>query len=96
MKLPETAATLRILMQEVVDDGTGAAASVDGLDVAGKTGTAETGRDGRNDAWFIGFAPASAPRYAFAVLVEDTAGTGGDVAAPIAASVLRALTGSSS
>ena len=92
----ETAATLRILMQEVVDDGTGAAASVDGLDVAGKTGTAETGRDGRNDAWFIGFAPASAPRYAFAVLVEDTAGTGGDVAAPIAASVLRALTGSSS
>jgi peptidoglycan glycosyltransferase len=84
------------IMQEVVDDGTGAAASVDGLDVAGKTGTAETGRDGRNAAWFIGFAPASAPRYAFAVLVEDTAGTGGDVAAPIAASVLRALTGSSS
>jgi peptidoglycan glycosyltransferase len=92
----ETAAELRQLMRDVVDDGTGAAASVDGLDVAGKTGTAETGREGRNDAWFIGFAPAEAPRYAFAVLVEDTEGTGGDVAAPIAASVLRALIGSTS
>jgi peptidoglycan glycosyltransferase len=88
----ETAATLRQLMKDVVDDGTGAAANVAGLDVAGKTGTAETGRDGKNDAWFIGFAPADAPRFAFAVLVENTDGTGGDVAAPIAANVLRALT----
>ncbi|MEI6687977.1 MAG: penicillin-binding protein 2 [Thermoleophilia bacterium] len=88
----ETAATLRQLMKDVVDDGTGTAANVAGLDVAGKTGTAETGRDGKNDAWFIGFAPAEAPRYAFAVLVENTDGTGGDIAAPIAASVLRALT----
>ncbi|MGI9116839.1 MAG: peptidoglycan D,D-transpeptidase FtsI family protein [Gaiellales bacterium] len=92
----ETAATLRTLMKDVVDDGTGTAANVAGLDVAGKTGTAETGREGRNDAWFIGFAPAEAPRFAFAVLVEDTEGTGGDVAAPIAASVLRALTGPTS
>ncbi len=92
----ETAATLRELMKQVVDDGTGSAANVEGLDVAGKTGTAETGRNGKNDAWFIGFAPAEAPRYAFAVLVENTDGTGGDVAAPIAASVLRALTGPSS
>ena len=89
----ETAATLRLLMKEVVDDGTGTAANVAGLDVAGKTGTAETGTAGRNDAWFIGFAPAEAPRYAFAVLVEDTEGTGGDVAAPIAAAVLQALAG---
>ena len=88
----ETAAILRQLMKDVVDDGTGAAANVAGLDVAGKTGTAETGKDGKNDAWFIGFAPAEAPRFAFAVLVENTDGTGGDVAAPIAASVLRALT----
>lgn len=90
----ETAAELRLLMQQVVDEGTGGAANVEGLDVAGKTGTAETGDDGLNDAWFIGFAPASAPRYAVAVLVERTAGTGGDVAAPIAADVLRALSGS--
>jgi peptidoglycan glycosyltransferase len=90
----ETAGELRLLMQQVVDEGTGAAADVEGLDVAGKTGTAETGEEGLNDAWFIGFAPASAPRYAIAVLVERTEGTGGDVAAPIAADVLRALSGS--
>ncbi len=88
----ETAAQLRLLMQEVVDDGTGAAARVEGLDVAGKTGTAEKGEDGLNDAWFIGFAPATAPRFAFAIIVEGVSGTGGDVAAPIAADVLRALT----
>lgn len=88
----ETAATLRELMKQVVDDGTGGAAAVAGLDVAGKTGTAETGRESKNDVWFIGFAPAKAARFAFAVLVEDVAGTGGDVAAPIAAAVLRALT----
>ena len=79
-------------MKQVVDEGTGGAAAVAGLDVAGKTGTAETGTDGKNDAWFIGFAPAEASRFAFAVLVEDVDGTGGDVAAPIAAAVLRALT----
>ena len=92
----ETAAILRRLMKEVVDDGTGTAADVAGLDVAGKTGTAETGTQGLNDAWFIGFAPAEAPRYAFAVIVESTEGTGGDVAAPIAAAVLQALAGTSS
>ncbi len=88
----ETASALRTLMKQVVDDGTGAAAAVVGLDVAGKTGTAETGRVGKNDAWFIGFAPSNAPRFAFAVLLEDVDGTGGDLAAPIAADVLRALT----
>ena len=92
----ETAATLRTLMRQVVDDGTGTAANVAGLDIAGKTGTAETGTEGRNDAWFIGFAPVEAPRYAFAVLVEDSEGTGGDVAAPIAAAVVKALTESAS
>ncbi len=92
----ETAATLRGLMRQVVDDGTGTAANVAGLDIAGKTGTAETGTEGRNDAWFIGFAPVDAPRYAFAVLVENTEGTGGDVAAPIAAAVVQALTESAS
>ena len=85
----ETAAILRRLMKEVVDDGTGTAANVAGLDVAGKTGTAETGTQGRNDAWFIGFAPAEAPRYAFAVIVEDTEGTGGDVAAPVFSEVVQ-------
>lgn len=92
----ETAATLAGLMRQVVDEGTGGAARIEGLDVAGKTGTAETGREGLNNAWFIGFAPSSAPRYAIAVLVEEVDGTGGDVAAPIAARVLRALAGQAS
>jgi len=88
---PTTAAELALLMRQVVDEGSGGAARTDGLDVAGKTGTAETGREGRNNAWFIGFAPASSPRFAIAVLVEDVPGTGGDVAAPIASAVLRTL-----
>lgn len=87
----ETATTLRRLMRDAVATGTGGAAAVEGLDVAGKTGTAETGRVGKDAAWFIGFAPADTPRYAFAVLLENVDGTGGDLAAPIAAEVLRAL-----
>ena len=65
--------------------GTGTAAQIPGVRVAGKTGTAETGRPERNDAWFIAFAPADAPRVAVAVALSDQAGTGGETAAPIAA-----------
>jgi cell division protein FtsI/penicillin-binding protein 2 len=60
--------------------------------VAGKTGTAETGRGNIYTAWFICFAPADAPRYAVAVVVEDQAGGfGGKVSAPIAKAILQAL-----
>ncbi len=78
------------MMRSVVREGTGTAAALAGLEVAGKTGTAETGVPGRNQAWFIGFAPAANPEVAVAVLVEDTSGTGGEEAAPIAAQVMRA------
>ncbi|MDQ1492975.1 MAG: penicillin-binding protein, partial [Actinomycetota bacterium] len=70
-------------------------AAVPGFTVAGKTGTAEA-PGGPPHAWFIGFAPAEAPRFAIAVIVErggdlgDEA-TGGRVAAPVAGKVLAKL-----
>jgi peptidoglycan glycosyltransferase len=76
------------MMQQVVQAGTGTAAALAGIEVAGKTGTAERGN--ANQAWFIGFAPADTPRVAVAVTIEDTAGTGGAVAAPLAAAVMKA------
>jgi penicillin-binding protein A len=91
-----TAQELGGMMQNVVDEGTGQAANLGGLTtVAGKTGTAETGVPGINTAWFIAFAPVQHPRIAVAVVVEHTPLFGGQVAAPIAASVIKAyLTGS--
>jgi len=90
----ETAAQLRELMTQVVIEGTGRRAAVPGIQVAGKTGTA-TGARGFSNAWFIGFAPAEAPRIAFAVLVEGNEltgedATGGTLAAPIAARIVEA------
>jgi len=87
---PAVAAQLTAMMRRVVQEGTGTAAALSGLSVAGKTGTAETGQAGRNQAWFIGFAPADRPVVAVAVVIEDTSGTGGVVAAPVAAQVMRA------
>ena len=91
---PTTAAQINEMMQSVVRDGTGTAAQIPGIVVAGKTGTAQTRKGASPHAWFIGFAPAAAPRYAIAVLVENGGGagdnaTGGRVAAPIAREVLR-------
>jgi peptidoglycan glycosyltransferase len=85
-----TAADLTSMMQSVVEQGTGTPANLSaaGVDVAGKTGTAESDDPNRNQAWFIGFAPAEAPTVAVAVVVEDTSGTGGFEAAPIAAQVI--------
>jgi peptidoglycan glycosyltransferase len=95
-----TAATMKEFMLQVVQRGTGTAAQIPGIQVAGKTGTAETTTGQNPHAWFIAFAPADHPRYAIAVIVEhgglDGAGaetTGGRVAAPVAASVLRTLLG---
>ncbi len=78
------------MMTRVVLEGTGVAAALQGLSVAGKTGTAETEDAARNQAWFIGFAPAENPIAAIAVVIEDTSGTGGSVAAPAFADVMRA------
>ena len=67
---PATAATVRDLMVDVVNNGTGTRAQIPGVQVAGKTGTAQV--EGQTaHAWFIGFAPADAPQYAIAVLVEN-------------------------
>jgi len=100
---PETAATIRELMIEVVNSGTGVAAGLSGVQVAGKTGTAELGpaalEPGQTlgpdeeppqelDAWFTAFAPASKPSLAVAVMIVDADGDGGTVAAPIARQVL--------
>ncbi len=91
-----TAATVRDLMINVVKNGTGTAAQLKGITVAGKTGTAQTTPDKNPHAWFIAFAPAEAPRYAIAVIVENGGSQGGDatgghLAAPIAEQVLRFL-----
>ena len=90
----ETAETLTAMMTDVVNEGTGTAAALSGVDVAGKTGTAEIDvAGGVNQAWFIGFAPADDPEIAVAVTIERTSGFGGTVAAPIAADVMEVLIG---
>lgn len=95
---PATAAQMTTFMLGVVNDprGTGTAAQIANVQVAGKTGTAETAPGEKPHAWFIAFAPADHPKYAVAVLVEhggsDSAEvTGGRVAAPIAKQVLQTL-----
>ena len=91
---PAIAATLRNLMVGVVREGTGKSAQIDGVSVAGKTGTAELGLGpggsndpGNTDAWFLAFAPAKAPRFAVGVVILR-GGAGGDAAAPVARDVL--------
>jgi penicillin-binding protein A len=86
----QTAQELGQMMKNVVDEGTGTAANVQGLTVAGKTGTAETGIPGINTAWFIAFAPVIHPKIAVAVTIEHTPQFGGQIAAPIAAEVIKA------
>jgi penicillin-binding protein A len=100
----QTAATLRELMIRVVTSGTGTAAALTGVQVAGKTGTAELGPKALEpgqaqsgaaveqnvDAWFTGFAPASQPKLVAAAMVVNASGDGGTVAAPIVQQVLAA------
>lgn len=93
---PSTADALTDMMVGVVESGTGTAAQIPGVLVAGKTGTAQTTADAAPHAWFTGFAPADAPQVAVAVVVENggSAGneaTGGRIAAPIARAVIEAV-----
>ena len=87
-------AQLTDMMVGVVEDGTGSNARINGIQVAGKTGTAQTGNERPNVAWFVAFAPAKAPQVAVAVVIEE-AGTaevsGNALAAPIAKSVIQAV-----
>lgn len=78
-------------MRAAVAAGTSTAAQIPGVEVAGKTGTAETGQRGVNTTSFVAFAPAERPRVAIAVFLESQPGTGGTTAAPIARTVLQAL-----
>jgi penicillin-binding protein A len=88
---PEVARDLAAMMEGVVAGGTGTAAQIPGVRVAGKTGTAETGRAGRNTTWFISFAPVDNPRVAVAVVLQNQSGTGGSTSAPIAKQIMQAL-----
>jgi cell division protein FtsI/penicillin-binding protein 2 len=100
---PAVAAQVTDMMKAVVTSGTGSAANISGVSVAGKTGTAElgtvdgqpigtadTGADQDVDAWFTAFAPADNPKYAVAVALFQVKEDGGTVAAPIARAILEA------
>jgi peptidoglycan glycosyltransferase len=90
--------TLAQMMQTVVSSGTGTAAQLPGVSVAGKTGTAQTVPGQPPHVWFVGFAPAQNPEIAVAVMILDgghlgTGATGGEIAAPIARTVMEAWLG---
>lgn len=89
----KSAAQLTQMMSDVVREGTGTAAALEGIEVAGKTGTAELNIERRiNQPWFVGFAPRSKPKVAIAVTLENViGGQGGVVAAPIARQVMQEL-----
>lgn len=79
--------TLRDYMVDVVNEGTGTGAYINGIQVAGKTGTTDK-NNGFIDAWFVGFAPAYDPKIAVAIVVENSADTGGVTVAPIARNLI--------
>ena len=89
-ELSPTLSRIRDMMRQVVDgeNGTGHAARVPGLPVAGKTGTSQNPH-GDDHALFISFAPADAPHLALVVILEER-GHGGAVAAPVAGRFWRA------
>jgi penicillin-binding protein A len=95
---PEVATAVTQTMEAVVQDGSGRAAQLPGVRVAGKTGTAQHAPGRPPHAWFIGFAPADDPKVAVAVVIEDggslgAEATGGRLAAPVAREVMRAVLG---
>jgi penicillin-binding protein A len=89
---PSTATAVRSMMEAVVEEGTGTAAQIPGVQVAGKTGTAETQfGNSINNVWFIAFAPAADPRVAVAVTLKAVPGEGATFAAPVARAVIESL-----
>jgi peptidoglycan glycosyltransferase len=96
---PITAATaeaLKKMMVQGVSKGVASNASVSGFKVAGKTGTAENGEGERVTLWFTGFAPATNPKVAIALVIEDGGGrdsgaSGNGTAAPVARSFFQAV-----
>lgn len=96
----ETAQQLTAMMVDVVENGTGRSAQIPGVQVAGKTGTAQSAPDRPPYAWFTAFAPADNPQVAVAVVIEEAPDTardeiaGGRLAAPVAVAVMEAVLGS--
>ncbi|HTY72700.1 MAG TPA: penicillin-binding protein 2 [Actinomycetes bacterium] len=93
---PLVASELTAMLVNVVDNGTGRPARIPGVQVAGKTGTAQTSPGHPPHAWFVAFAPAQDPKVAVAVVVEDggnlgSEATGGKLSAPIAKAVIQAV-----
>jgi peptidoglycan glycosyltransferase len=89
---PRTATAVTSMMEAVVNEGTGTSAQIPGVQVAGKTGTAETQiGTAINNVWFVAFAPAANPRVAIAVTLKGVPGQGAAFAAPIAKEVMERL-----
>ncbi|MDO8736687.1 MAG: penicillin-binding protein 2 [Thermoleophilia bacterium] len=88
---PDTASDIKDMMIKVVNEGTGSKTKTGKVQIAAKTGTAEVTGSGPN-AWFMGFAPAENPRYAIAVVVEDS-DAGGGIAGPVMRETLLAALG---
>lgn len=89
---PSTSTSVTAMMEAVVSEGTGTAAQIPGVRVAGKTGTAETQIGAAvNNVWFIAFAPAQNPRVAIAVTLQDVPGQGAEFAAPVARQVMETV-----
>lgn len=91
---PATASELTKMMVITVSQGTGAPAAIPGVEVAGKTGTAENCTGCRNFAWFVSFAPANDPTVAVAVMIQNVnsdAIAGGALGGPIARAVMQAV-----
>ena len=91
----QTAASLTTMMKAVVNGGTGKLAAVNGVQVAGKTGTAQGDTSKAADLWFTGFAPANDPKIALAIVLENGGDQGietlaGAVAAPAAKQIFQA------
>src|ERR1700684_3404831 len=89
---PASAAAVTAMMEAVVNEGTGETAKIPGVQVAGKTGTAETQFGSAiNNVWFIAFAPAADPTVAIAVTIKGVPGYGAAYAAPVAKQVMEVL-----
>jgi peptidoglycan glycosyltransferase len=92
----QTAATMTQLMVDAVANGAANTATIDGVDVAGKTGTAQNDGDNPYTLWFTGFAPAKDPEVVVAVVVQNggglgQSGTSSGISAPIGKKVLEAV-----
>lgn len=101
---PSTLTQVQAALRDVVESehGTGKKARVEGIEVAGKTGTSQAvrlktdrkinqqllPREQRDHAWFVAFAPVAAPEVAIACLIEHAGGGGGAMAAPVVQQVL--------